>query len=63
MVGDQDFNYLIERHDYLSEELPNAFAVVLEGTAHIPGIERPDLVNPLLREFLDAISGDPDEED
>lgn len=58
MVGDQDFNYLIERHDYLSEDMPNAFAVVLEGTAHIPSIERPDLVNPLLLEFLDAISGE-----
>jgi pimeloyl-ACP methyl ester carboxylesterase len=58
MVGDQDFTYLVERHDHLSEEMPNAFAVVLEGVAHIPTIERPDLVNPLLLEFLDAIVGD-----
>jgi pimeloyl-ACP methyl ester carboxylesterase len=63
LVGDQDFNYLIERHDYLSEEMPNAFAVVLEDVAHIPSIERPDLVNPLLLQFLDAISGEEDDED
>jgi pimeloyl-ACP methyl ester carboxylesterase len=67
IVGDQDFNYLIQRHEHLSEEMPNAFAVVLEGVAHIPSIERPDLVNPLLLEFLDAVVGggsdDEDDED
>ncbi len=63
MVGDQDFNYLIERHDHLSEDMPNAFAVMLENVAHIPSIERPDLVNPLLVEFLDAIMGEGDDED
>lgn len=63
LVGDEDFTALIERHDYLSEEMPNAFAAVLEGTAHIPSIERPDLVNSLLLEFLDAIDGVDEEED
>lgn len=57
MVGDEDFSALIERHDTLSETMPNAFAVVLEGTAHLPSIERPDLVNALLVQFLDAIGG------
>lgn len=57
LVGDQDFTALIDRHDHLSEEMPNAFAAVLEGVAHIPSIERPDLVNSLLLEFLDAIDG------
>jgi pimeloyl-ACP methyl ester carboxylesterase len=63
LVGDEDFTALIERHDYLSEEMPNAFAAVLEGTAHIPSIERPDLVNSLLLEFLDAIDGVDEDED
>jgi pimeloyl-ACP methyl ester carboxylesterase len=63
IVGDQDFNYLIERHDHLSEEMPNAFAVVLEDVAHIPSVERPDLINTLMLQFLDAISGDADDED
>ncbi len=62
LVGDEDFTALIDRHDHLSEEMPNAFAAVLEGVAHIPSIERPDLVNSLLLEFLDAIDGVDEEE-
>lgn len=62
MVGDEDFTALIERHEHLSEEMPNAFAAVLEGVAHIPSIERPDLVNTLLLEFLDAIEGGDDDD-
>ena len=63
MVGDEDFTALIDRHDHLSEEMPNAFAAVLEGVAHIPSIERPDLVNTLLLQFLDAIGGGSEDED
>lgn len=62
MVGEEDFSAIIERHDHLSEEMPNAFAAVLEGAAHIPSIERPELVNSMLLEFLDAIDGIDDEE-
>lgn len=62
LVGDEDFTALIERHDHLSEEMPNAFAAMLEGVAHIPSLERPDLVNSMLLEFLDAIDGIDDEE-
>jgi pimeloyl-ACP methyl ester carboxylesterase len=61
-VGDEDFTALIERHEYLSEEMPNAFAAVLEGVAHIPSIERPELVNAMLLEFLDAIGGEGEDE-
>lgn len=69
VVGELDFPHIIERHDMLSEELPNAFAAVLEDTAHLPSLERADLFDPLLIEFLDAVSGgaeapaDDDEED
>ena len=55
VAGDLDFNYILTRHDGLSEDLPNAFAVILEGTAHLPNLERPDLFDPLLLEFLDAL--------
>ena len=61
MVGDEDFSALIDRHEHLSETMPNAFAVVLEGAAHIPSIEQPELVNSLLIEFLDALDGGGDE--
>ncbi|WP_193335200.1 alpha/beta fold hydrolase [Devosia beringensis] len=57
LVGDQDFTALIDRHEHLSEEMPNAFAAVLENVAHIPTLERPDLVNSMLLQFLDAIEG------
>ncbi len=63
LVGDEDFTALIDRHEHLSEEMPNAFAAVLEGVAHIPSIERPELVNSMLLEFLDAIEGGDDDED
>ena len=63
LVGDEDFTALIDRHEHLSEEMPNAFAAVLEGVAHIPSIERPELVNSMLLEFLDAIEGGDDEGD
>jgi pimeloyl-ACP methyl ester carboxylesterase len=57
VVGDLDYPDIIETHETLSEDLPEAFAVVLEGTAHLPSLERPDLFNPLLLEFLEAIAG------
>jgi pimeloyl-ACP methyl ester carboxylesterase len=66
IVGDEDFTAIIDRHETLSETMPNAFAVMLEGVAHIPSIERPDLTNSLLLQFLEAFEGselDDDRED
>ncbi len=57
VVGDLDFPDIVERHEALSEELQNSFAIVLEDTAHLPSLERPDLFDPLLLEFLDALTG------
>jgi pimeloyl-ACP methyl ester carboxylesterase len=54
VAGDLDFNYILTRHEGLSDDLPNAFATIIEGTAHLPNLERPDLFNPLLLEFLAA---------
>jgi pimeloyl-ACP methyl ester carboxylesterase len=56
ICGDLDFGYILQRHEDASEVLGNAFAVVLEGTAHLPNLERPDLFNPLLLEFLGAVT-------
>lgn len=63
IVGDEDFSALIDRHEHLSETMPNSFAAVLEGVAHIPSIERPDLINRMLEEFLDALAGEDMEPD
>jgi len=57
VVGELDFPDIVARHEDISEELENAFAVVLEDTAHFPSLERPDLFNPILLEFLEAVTG------
>jgi pimeloyl-ACP methyl ester carboxylesterase len=57
VAGDLDFNYILTRHEGLSEDLPNAFATIIEGTAHLPNLERPDLFDPLLLEFLETVAG------
>lgn len=62
IVGDEDFTAIVDRHETLSESMPNVFAVVLEGAAHIPSIEKPELVNSLLLQFLDALEGGEDDD-
>lgn len=61
IVGELDFPHIVERHAELSDELENAFAVVIEGTAHLPNLERPELFNSFLLEFLEALSGTAEE--
>ena len=63
VVGDLDFPHIVERHEELSEEFENAFSVTLEDTAHLPSLERPDLFDPLLLEFLEAVSRAGDDTD
>lgn len=60
VVGDLDFANIIDLHEELSETIETSFATVIEDTAHLPNMERPDLFNPLLLEFLDAIAGNED---
>jgi len=50
--GELDFPHIIEQHGYLEAEMPNSFAVIIEGAAHLPSFERPELFNPLLLEYL-----------
>lgn len=57
VVGELDCSDVVAIHEDLSEELENAFAVVLEDTAHFPSLERPDLFDPILFEFLEAVTG------
>ena len=63
VVGELDFPDMIARHDDLSEELETSFAVVLEECARMAPLERPELFNPILLEFLDAVSGQGDGDD
>lgn len=52
VYGDYDFPDIIENHRILEDELVNAVSMVIEGTAHLPNLERPDLFNPFLSQFL-----------
>jgi pimeloyl-ACP methyl ester carboxylesterase len=63
VVGELDMPDIVARHEDLSEELENAFAIVLEDTAHLPSLERPDLFNPILLEFLEAVTGEGEADD
>lgn len=53
--GELDFPHIIEQHDYLEAEMPNSFAAIIEGSAHLPSFERPELFNPLLLEYLETL--------
>jgi len=63
VVGELDCSDIIAINEDLSEELENAFAVVLEDTAHFPSLERPDLFDPILFEFLEAVTGQGDDDE
>jgi pimeloyl-ACP methyl ester carboxylesterase len=60
LVGELDLPDIKARHEELSETLENAFALTIEDTAHFPNMERPDLFDPLLSEFLAAVTGQSD---
>jgi len=51
IAGDLDFNYILTRHEGLSEDLPNAFAAIIEGTAHLPNLDAPREYNQLMSGF------------
>ncbi len=50
--GDLDFPHVIARCTYLVEAIPGAKGVEIQGTAHLPNLEQPDVVNRLLRAHL-----------
>jgi pimeloyl-ACP methyl ester carboxylesterase len=61
LAGALDYPDVLEAHDLLADAIEDSFALIVEDTAHLPGLERPDLVNPLLSEFLAALQGEADE--
>lgn len=56
IVGELDFPHIVDWHEMLAEAFEDAYAIVLAETAHLPGFERPDLFNPMLLEFLEAVT-------
>ena len=59
--GSLDWLQVRDRLDALEARMPNAFGVMIEGAAHLPSMERPDLFNPLLLGFLDQLFGEGDD--
>jgi len=54
LVGDEDVDDLRAIAAHVAAAVPGARLVEIPGTAHLPSLERPDLVNPLLLEFLSS---------
>jgi pimeloyl-ACP methyl ester carboxylesterase len=55
IVGDLDMSLMRHRSSYLAAHLPHAQLVVMEGTAHLPALERPADYVGLVRGFLKGI--------
>jgi len=54
VCGELDFEHVIERHNILAEEFENSADIMIEGCAHMVSLERPELFNPFLSQFLSA---------
>ena len=52
VVGDQDVSDTLEIADLLATSIPGARKAVIEGSGHLPSLERPDELNRLLLDFL-----------
>lgn len=63
VAGELDGSDTLDRHDELEELFPNAFAITLDGVAHLPPLEAPEVFTPVLLEFLEAVTAVEDEED
>jgi pimeloyl-ACP methyl ester carboxylesterase len=52
VVGDRDVPDLLEIANVLKTSVPGARKAVIEGSGHLPSLERPNELNRLLLEFL-----------
>jgi 3-oxoadipate enol-lactonase len=52
IVGEHDLGVLVESAHYLAQRLGGGHPIVLEGTAHLPSMDRPEEFNRTLRQFL-----------
>lgn len=53
VVGDRDKSDFIAVARHIAAEVPSARLEVIEGAGHLVGVDRPDELNALLREFLE----------
>jgi 3-oxoadipate enol-lactonase len=51
-VGEHDISEVLAAYEYLLTAVPNADGCVIHGTAHLPNVERPDVVERVLVGWL-----------
>jgi pimeloyl-ACP methyl ester carboxylesterase len=56
IVGEQDSHFLAAA-DYMTAKIPAARKVVIPGAGHAPNVDRPELFDLEVREFLDDLAG------
>jgi 3-oxoadipate enol-lactonase len=52
VAGAEDATFPLQETSAMAEAIPDARLVVLDGTAHLAGLEDPPLVNDLIEEFV-----------
>jgi pimeloyl-ACP methyl ester carboxylesterase len=52
LVGDEDVADMQGIAAHVAASIAGARLVTIPGASHLPGLERPEAVNPLLLEFL-----------
>ena len=53
VAGEEDQTFPVAETRAMAESIPGAEFIVMPGTAHLAGLERPDEVNVLIDRFLD----------
>lgn len=59
VAGDLDQPDILRIADQLVTESPGARRIFMDGTAHLPSMERPERFNTILRDFLDRLDAPP----
>lgn len=57
VVGTLDHPELVRAAGVITEGIANAQKVSIEGAAHVPSFEKPDVFNPILMDFLQGQKG------
>jgi pimeloyl-ACP methyl ester carboxylesterase len=57
-IGELDVPFFFDRGQLLAERLPQGRFVLLPGVAHLPGLERPEIVAALVTEMLSGAQAD-----
>ena len=59
VVGSEDDFTPLEQAGLMHDRLPRSTLVVVDGGAHMPNLERPEVFNDALAGFLDALDPAP----